>query len=141
MNEFIRVKTELIHTLRTEQKSRLEEVSTDDDTQNNLMENPLEETMAALEQSSRSLDRLALELDHLKKISASFKHEIVEPNALVVTDYGSFLIGVNQSKLIFEGQNYYGITTEAPLYQTIKDLKANDEFMLLQKKHKILAIY
>ena len=140
LEEFIRMKSELIQTQRQEQKIRLEDAAEDDDTNTNLVENPVEETLAIVEQSSKALDRLAEELDHLKLINIHNIHEEVEPNALVITDSIGFLIGVNQAKLTVENREFYGISTEAPIYEALKGLKIDDQFTFNNKSYKILDI-
>ena len=140
LEEFIRVKSELIQTQRQEQKTRLEDAADDDDTNTNLVENPVEETLAIVDQSSKALDRLAEELDHLKIINIHNIHNEIEPNALVLTDIIGFLIGVNQAKLTIENQDFYGISTEAPIYEAMKGLKVNDQFTFNNQTYKILDV-
>jgi hypothetical protein len=75
----------------------------------------------------------------LQKIDFSAKTP-VEPGAVVKFNGKHFVISVATSQFQCNGEDYMGISTEAPIYTEIEGLEAGDVFELNNMKIKIQTI-
>ncbi len=80
------------------------------------------------------------EMEYLKSLDASVANTIVEPGALVLTDGMNFFIGVSTEKIEVEGEDIYGISTNAPIYQSMAGLKKGAKFQFNDTEYKIESI-
>ncbi|MFA7445029.1 MAG: hypothetical protein WCY89_03720 [Flavobacteriaceae bacterium] len=93
-------------------------------------------------ESARSLkiriNRAQHLLDTFKKLDFSKKTK-VEPGALVKTDSLNFMIGIASAIFEYEGQNYIGLNTDAPIYQALQTAKTGDK-IAFGREYQIVAI-
>lgn len=82
-----------------------------------------------------------MEMGVLKALHADFKNTKVEPGAVVITDQRNFFISVSSEKMEIEGEVFYGISTQAPIYASMQDLKKGDKFEMNKTKYKIEDVY
>lgn len=80
------------------------------------------------------------EMEYLKSLDATAENTKVEPGALVVTDRMNFFIGVSSEKMEIEGEEVFGISTNAPIYQSMEGLEKGDTFAFNETKYKIESI-
>lgn len=65
----------------------------------------------------------------------------VEKGAIVETDKAYFFVGVSLSPFQFNGKDVFCISTEAPIFQSLKNKKNGDKVKLGINEHKIIEIY
>ncbi len=82
-----------------------------------------------------------MEMGYLKLLNASFENSKVEPGAVVITDQLNFFISVSSEKMEIEGEVFYGISTKAPIYASMQDLKKSDKFEFNKTAYKIEDVY
>ena len=64
----------------------------------------------------------------------------IRPGAIVVLDDNHYVVGVVSSPFECDGVTYEGMTTDAPLYDALKDLHAGDTFTFAATEHRINAV-
>lgn len=94
--------------------------------------------LAALE---RELAFAKQEMAYLTLLDDKTESEVVAPGAVVVTDHLIFFIAVSSEKVDVDGKTIFGISTKAPIYAGMKDLKKGDTFQFNDKKYLIEDLY
>ncbi len=77
------------------------------------------------------------EMEYLKSLNASAENTKVEPGAVVLTDRMNFFIGVSSEKLIIDGEEIYGISTNAPIYHSMEGLEKGAKFKFNDTEYEI----
>ena len=80
------------------------------------------------------------DLDYLRGINMG-KKEKIEEGAIVKTNLQTFFIIISLGKIIVEEQQFFAISTSAPIYSVMDGLKAGDSFHFRDRDYKILEIY
>ncbi len=80
------------------------------------------------------------EMQYLKSLDASAENTKVEPGALVLTDGMNFFIGVSTEKVEVEDEDFYGISTNAPIYKSMEGLEKGAKFTFNDTAYKIESI-
>lgn len=88
-----------------------------------------------LNQSQEMKEKLAsLDLDHYS--------EIIHFGSVVETEKDYYFVAVPVGEIVLEdGSQVYAISTEAPIYQVMKDKKAGDSFTFRDKERKIKRVH
>jgi hypothetical protein len=86
------------------------------------------------------LSKTLVEIDKLARIDFTHK-EKVGTGAVVKTEKFMFFIGVAISPFAYEGNQIVGISTDAPIYNSIRDKKVGDSYEFSGMKDTIIAIY
>lgn len=81
------------------------------------------------------------ELHYLNSLNVENKCGEVEPGAVVVTETITFFIGVSSEKVEVDGQNFFGISTNAPIYASMKGLKKGDKFQFNETEYLVKDVY
>lgn len=68
-------------------------------------------------------------------------HDTVMPGSVVVTDKDVFFVSTSIEEFEVEGSKVFGLSTESPLYQVMKDRKKGETFSYNEKKYKIKEIF
>ena len=82
-----------------------------------------------------------MEMGILKSINPDQVNNKVEPGAVVVTNKRIFFIAVSVEKIEVDGQEIFGISTKAPIYSAMIDLKKGDQFEFNGVSYKIQDVY
>lgn len=82
-----------------------------------------------------------MEMGFLKSLNPDHVNNKVEPGAVVVTDKRTFFIAVSSEKIEIEGVEIFGISTKAPIYSAMIDLKKGDQFQFNDISYKIQDVY
>ncbi|MDQ6843209.1 MAG: hypothetical protein M3Z92_02495 [Bacteroidota bacterium] len=77
------------------------------------------------------------EMEYLKTLDASIENTNVAPGALVVTDRMNFFIGVSSEKTGVDGEEIFGISTNAPIYKLMAGLEKGAKFKFNETEYKI----
>jgi len=81
------------------------------------------------------------ELVYLNSIDVTGECTHVEPGSVVVTDQLTFFIGVSSEKVEVDGEIFFGISTKAPIYASMKGLKEGSSFQFNETKYVIEDVY
>lgn len=81
------------------------------------------------------------ELLYLNSLNVTAQSTVVEPGSVVVTDQLTFFIGVSSEKVEIEGQQFFGISTKAPIYTSMKGLQKGSSFQYNETKYLIEDVY
>lgn len=81
------------------------------------------------------------ELFFLNSLNAANESTVVEPGAVVVTEEITFFIGVSSEKVEVSGEEFFGISTKAPIYTSMKGLEKGSKFQYNEAKYVIKDIY
>ncbi|TCC03946.1 hypothetical protein [Kribbella soli] len=65
----------------------------------------------------------------------------IRPGAIVVLDDNHYVVGVVSSPFECDGVTYEGMTTDAPLYAALKNLRSGDTFTFAATEHRIDSVY
>jgi hypothetical protein len=77
----------------------------------------------------------------LIRINTTAKNDCAEFGAVVITDKSNFFIAISIGKITIDGELFYAISPNVPLYQSMKGLKKGDTFEFNKQKHRIIDIY
>ena len=96
----------------------------------------------SLDVSNKLHDQIHEHEEHLKTInSISFEPtDTVKPGAVVSVNGRCMVVAVPKSKFQFDGRDFIGISTKAPIYQNLKDKKAGETFTFNGRKLTIEAV-
>lgn len=98
---------------------------------------------ASLEVSDRFDKSIHDHTDHLNTINQiSFEPtDIIKPGAVIKVNGRCMIVAVPKSAFTIEGQDFIGISTNAPIYDAISGKRAGDEFVYNDTTFKIDAVY
>lgn len=93
--------------------------------------------------SNRLDDQLHEHEEHLALIEGlDFSPaDSIRPGAVIKVNNRYMVVAVSKSKFSFDGQDFIGISTDAPIYQCIHGKKAGDECQFNNTKFKIQEVH
>ena len=139
IDAMIREKEELLQDYSSNQRNKLAQ-TTREDIDNKQHESKTEETLHELELLNHNVEILEKEILQLRNIPRDLETDRVQFGNLVETDKMTLLIGVAHENMEAEGKTIIGISTAAPIYEQMHDLKAGDTFELNGIKQTIKSI-
>jgi len=83
-------------------------------------------------------------LDDIKLINKADPNKIsekVEFGSVVITDKQKMFIAVALGKIQVEGDTYFAISTQVPVYKAMQDLKVGDTFTINNNQFTIKDIF
>ncbi|KAA5534787.1 hypothetical protein F0919_09265 [Taibaiella lutea] len=81
------------------------------------------------------------EMAYLTLLDDKTENNVVAPGAIVVTNHLIFFIAVSSEKVEVGEKTIFGISTKAPIYAEMKDLKKGDTFQFNDRKYLIEDLY
>ena len=87
------------------------------------------------------LDFLKNELATLEELDAQTTFSKVQPGAIVVTNQRTFFISVSIEELEVNGQQVFGLSVNAPIYEVLMGKKKGDSFEFNGLSYEILDVY
>jgi transcription elongation GreA/GreB family factor len=97
------------------------------------------EDQAAL--MSEQLGMLLEEMEKLKRIQPDEVHDVVHLGSVVHTDQQRFFVSVSLERFKVNGQDYFGISTQAPIYKAMEGKGLGDSFEVNRHTFKIVDLY
>lgn len=88
-------------------------------------------------QYQNALDELIV----LDKIDQEKKSEVVEFGSIVITNKQKLIISVSLGKIQFEGETYFAISANVPIFKAIQGLKKGDNFTFNGIEFKIINVF
>jgi len=68
-------------------------------------------------------------------------HDQVEPGSIVVTDKDTFFVSASIERFSVNGQSMFGLSVNAPLYETMKGKKEGESFSYKDMTYTIKEIF
>lgn len=96
--------------------------------------------MRQAEMYSHQYDTARQNIRTLQRIDPDKVTEEVGFGSLVFTDTQKMLISVSLGKIEMEGDTYYAVSVQVPVFQAMKGRKKGEEFLFNGKKHTIISI-
>lgn len=90
---------------------------------------------------SEQLLMLEEELQKLNRINPEEIHESVHLGSVVHTNHQQFFVSVSLERFKCEGQEYFGVSTKAPIYKSMEGKKKGDRFEMNGRQFEILDLY
>lgn len=81
------------------------------------------------------------ELTYLDQFDITAENTEVSPGAIVITDQLNFFIGISTDKIEIDGTTIVGISGNAPIYASMKNLHKNDFFTFNERTYHIEDLY
>lgn len=81
------------------------------------------------------------EMGFLRSLNATTENSKVEPGAMVITNHLNFFISVSSEKIEVEGEEVFGISTNAPIYKMMEGMQKKDKFSFNEKEYIIEEVY
>jgi len=130
-------KREVLLDFEQDEKDRLDSVGNDDMDNKHIIDSKNDETLAEMDFLNHNVEILEREVLLLRNVDPKSKHDSVQFGSLVYTDMGVILIAAAQERIKVDGHNVLGISTAAPIYKVMQNLKAGDKFELNGMKHEL----
>ncbi len=80
------------------------------------------------------------DLDYLKAINLN-KKDLIEEGAIVKTNLQNFFIIISLGKISIDDQQFFAISSSAPIYSVMDGLKSGESFHFRDRDYKILEIF
>jgi transcription elongation GreA/GreB family factor len=96
------------------------------------------------EQAALMSEQLAMvveEMEKLQRIDTASKHENVHLGTVVVTAQQRFFISVSVERFKVQGVEYFGVSTQSPLYKALEGKVLGDTVAVNNHSFKILDLY
>lgn len=90
---------------------------------------------------SEQLNMLEEELEKLHRINADENHDVVHLGSVVRTNQQQFFVSVSIERFKCEGQEYFGVSTKAPVYKAMEGKAKGDSFEINGRTFEILELY
>jgi transcription elongation GreA/GreB family factor len=101
-------------------------------------------TQATEEQASLMSEQLAMlqdELEKLQRIHIEEIHDVVHLGSVVVTNQQKFFVSVSIERFKCDGVEYFGISTNAPVYKAMEGKSMGDHFEVNGRGFEIVDLY
>ncbi|GAB6278959.1 MAG TPA: hypothetical protein PKU86_04915 [Bacteroidales bacterium] len=85
-------------------------------------------------------NKILEQLDVLRKINPEDEFKNVEFGSIVMTDRQNMFVAVGLGKIKVDGDTWFVISPQVPIFEAMKGKKAGDEFIFNNIKHKILQV-
>ncbi|MGC8865398.1 MAG: hypothetical protein ACP5O2_06715 [Bacteroidales bacterium] len=92
------------------------------------------------EMFARQFQKANEQLEILRRIDPNHKSEVVEFGAAVITSKQKMFVAIGMGKLEVDGETWYVISPQVPIFAAMKGKKEGDEFTFNNVKHTILQI-
>jgi transcription elongation GreA/GreB family factor len=90
---------------------------------------------------TEQLHMLEEEMDKLHRINPEETHDKVHLGSVAVTEQERFFVSVSLERFKVDGQDYFGISTKAPIYKALEGKHRGEEVEVNGRKFKILDLY
>jgi len=89
---------------------------------------------------AKEVSRIDNDILLVDKIDPDHQFDKVCFGSVIYTKTQKIFVAVSVGKIAINDEVFYGISTEVPIYQVLKDLKKGDEFEFMGKKNKIVDV-
>lgn len=90
---------------------------------------------------ARKLGEQLSGLDTLRQIDVNKTLSTVQPGSVVITEKQKFFVSIGLGELKIDGDIYFAISVQSPLYQQMEGKKAGDSFEFRNISHKIVNVF
>lgn len=82
-----------------------------------------------------------MEMGYLKTLDPMQEKDKIEPGAVAITNQRNFFVAISSEKVDVNGTEVFGLSTNAPIYSAMKDLKKGDQFEFNGIKYSVEDVY
>lgn len=132
---------ELIDNYKNELAELDEEMNTRDHSASQTDHNLAAERQEMHQAMNKELDFLKYEMQILRNLDMKKTYDTVSLGAVVVTDKRTFFVSVSIEEVEIGDHKVFGLSTEAPIYNKMKDKSKGDTFEMNGLAYKILNVY
>lgn len=93
-----------------------------------------------LDRFSEQAERLEHERDVLARFDVKGHMDTVQPGAVVLTDQRNFLIGPSIEEFQSDGQDYLGLSVQAPLYKALEGHRKGEQVVFQGVTYVVLDV-
>jgi transcription elongation GreA/GreB family factor len=127
-------------------KSRLEELKSSgqqyaDEQQDSGALSMSQATEEQINLMTEQLNMLEEEMDKLNRITTDDVHDVVHLGSVVKTNHQQFFVSVSIERFKCDGQDYYGISTKAPIYKAMESKSKGDRFEMNGRQFEIVDLF
>jgi len=127
IDKMISEKEGTLEDFYSNQRNKLNQ-TTKIDIDNKQYESKSEETIQELEMLNNNVEILEKEIIQIRDIPIDLEMDRVRYGSLVETDKVTMLVGAAHENMDVDGTSVTGVSTAAPIYEKMEDLKAGDHF-------------
>lgn len=138
MKTNMKFKLKVIDKMIAEKEATLEDYSTNqrnklnqtkkDDIDNTQYDSTSEETLQEMDMLNNNVEILEKEIIQIRDIPIDLKMDKVRFGSLVETNQVTMLVGAAHDNMDIDGVSVTGVSTSAPIYEKMEDLKQGDHF-------------
>lgn len=132
---------ELIDNYTQELAELDEEMNSRDHSPSQTDHNLAAERQEMYQAMKKELDFLKYEMQILRNLDMEKAYESVSLGAVVVTDKRTFFVCVSIEEVEIGDKKVFGLSTEAPIYNKMKDKAKGDTFEMNGLEYKVLDVY
>lgn len=108
------------------QRDQVESINEADLDNNSIAENQTEQMLREARVENESLDHLKEEINYLEDYHSFGNKDEVGPSTLVKTSLANLVVSVPAKPFKVDGEEYYGVSTESPVYEALEGRKPGD---------------
>ena len=133
---------ELIDNFTNEIETVEKEMNDRDNMPSQTDHNPAAEQLAMYNELKKELEFLKYEMRILEELDIEKEYTEVAPGAVVVTDKRTFFVCVSIEEVeVSDDKKIFGLSTEAPIYASMKGVKKGEDFEFRSYHYKVLDVY
>lgn len=100
-----------------------------------------QETDEQISLLSEQLQMLLDEMEKLERIETESLHDVVHLGSVVVTDKFKFFVSVSIERFKCGGEDYFGVSTLAPIYKAMEGKKVGESFEVNDNRFLIKDLF
>jgi transcription elongation GreA/GreB family factor len=96
------------------------------------------------EQAHLMTEQLAMlqeELEKLERITLDAVHDVVHLGSVVKTNQQQFFVSVSIERFKCDNQEYFGVSTKAPIYKAMEGKRLGDKFEINGRQFEIVDLF
>jgi len=139
-NQCMKILEESAETAR-QQMNEVQEDANEAEQEHDVFDGSRSELLRKRDIYAEQLQKAVDEIQILKKVSFEQHSEQIEFGAVVVTNKHNMFIALGLGKVTMDGETYYVISKDVPIYKAMEGLKKGDEFKFNNMKFTIKDLF
>ena len=119
------------------QQEILQSVNEADLDKSEMIESQTENMMREMRIENESLDHLKQEIEKLESYDSLAIFDYVAPGTVILTNDKNYVVFSPQQEFTAHGKTFYGISTDSPIYEVLKDHEAGETLTFNDSKFVI----
>lgn len=125
-------------------KSRIQEIiqtANDYEGDHDMFDPFKEEMMKKKDLQVKQMEKFLEDLKLVKKVDPGKISDKVEFGAVIITNQQKMFVSAALGKISVDGESFYAISTQVPVFKAMRDLKAGDTFQINDNSFTIKDIF